>query len=135
MAEREKPDDVRRERLALIAGSGSAKFWAHLPLDAPDDAPPRSLAAALDADGPSRVTAQVEHFRGIGTKGDDKYICWASARLVDDTVERSLETLPLLQWEWTLPLAHAKERGEEVEVTLLPVKLGEQRRLHVLAAG
>jgi DNA primase large subunit len=135
MAEREKPDDVRRERLALVAGSGNAKFWAQLPLDAPDDVPPRSLAAALDADGPSRVTAHVEHFRGIGTKVDGKYIRWASARLVDSTVKRSLETLPLLQWEWTLPLAHAKERGEAVEVTLLPVKLGEQRRLHVLAAG
>ena len=39
-----------------------------------------ALAAALDADGPSRVTAQVEHFRGKHTKTNDKYIRWASAR-------------------------------------------------------
>jgi hypothetical protein len=135
MAEREKPDEVRRERLAQAAGSDDAEFWAQLPLEAPADAPPRSLAAALDADGPSRVTAQVEHFRGKHTKTNDKYIRWASARLVDDTVARPLETLPLTQWELALPLAHAKARGEPVEVTLLPVKLGNQSRLHVLAVG
>jgi len=135
MAEREKSDEIRRRRLAQAAGSDDAEFWAQLPLDSPSDAPQRSLAAALDADGPSRVTTQVEHFRGRHTKVDGKYIRWASARLVDDTVVKSLETLPLLQWERALPLAHAKERGEAVEVTLLPVKLGEQRRLHVLAAG
>jgi hypothetical protein len=134
MAEREKPDDVRRKRLALAAGSGNAKLWAQLPLKAPADAPPRSLAAALRADGPSRVSLQVEHFRGRSTKAEGKYIRWASARLADDT-SPSLETLPLTQWELALPLAHAKSRGESVEVTLLPVKLGNQSRLHVLAVG
>ncbi|MDP6489781.1 MAG: hypothetical protein QF576_03430, partial [Candidatus Poseidoniia archaeon] len=135
MAEREKSDEVRRRRLAQIAGSDDAEFWAQLPLDSPNDVLPRSLAAALDTDEPSRVIAQVEHFRGRHTKVSGKYIHWASTRLVDDTVEWSLETLPLLQWERALPLAHAKERGEAVEVTLLPVMLGEQRRLHVLAVG
>mgnify|MGYP003724921081 FL=1 len=134
MAEREKPDDVRRKRLALAAGSGNAKLWAQLPLKAPADAPPRSLAAALRADGPSRVSLQVEHFRGRSTKAEGKYIRWASARLADDT-SPSLETLPLTQWELALPLAHAKSRGESVEVTLLPVKLGNQSRLHILAVG
>jgi hypothetical protein len=135
MAEREKPDGVKRKRLRLAAaGSGDAKLWAQLPLKAPADAPSRSLAAALRADGPSRVSLQVEHFRGRSTKAEGKYIRWASARLADDT-SPSLETLPLTQWELALPLAHAKSRGESVEVTLLPVKLGNQSRLHVLAVG
>ena len=135
MAEREKPDDVRRKRLALAAGSGSAKFWAQLPLEVPSDAPQRSLADALHADGPSRVAVQVYYFEGHYRKQGDKTIRWALARLADDTVTVPLLTLPLMQWEMALPLAHAKARGEPVEVTLLPVKPGDEQRLHVLAVG
>ncbi|MEC8948518.1 MAG: undecaprenyl diphosphate synthase family protein, partial [Candidatus Thermoplasmatota archaeon] len=69
MAEREKPDDVRRERLALVAGSGNAKFWAQLPLDAPDDVPPRSLTAADDID-----TAQVTQHLYTGNLPDPDLI-------------------------------------------------------------
>ena len=132
MAEREKPDDVRRKRLALAAGSGSAKFWAQLPLEVSSDAPQRSLADALQAVGPSRVAVQVDYFQGYHRKQGDKTIRWALARLADDTVTVPLLTLPLMQWEMALPLAHAKARGEPVEVTLLPVKPSDEQRLHLL---
>ncbi len=133
MAEHEKPDAVRRKRLRLAEGRGDAGFWQELPLRAAGEAPQRSLAAALKAGAQSRVRVQVSYFRARRDKRGDEFVRWASARLADDTVARPLETLPLTQWELALPLAHARERGAPVEVTLLPVKLENQSRLHILA--
>ncbi len=135
MAEREKPEAVRRKRIHLATGGGEAKFWTQLPLRFSGDVPQRSLTAALRSDAPSRVAVRVDHFRARREKRGDEFIISALARLVDDTVPAPLLTLSLTQWELALPLASAREAGVEVEVTLLPVKLGGTTRLHVLAVG
>ena len=135
MAEREKPDAVRRKRMRLAKGGGEAEFWTRLPLLFSGDAPQRSLAASLRADAPSRVAVRVDHFRAHREKRGDEFVISALARLADDTVAAPLLTLPLTQWELALPLANARGTDTPLVVTLLPVKLSGTTRLHVLAVG